>query len=311
MKRRTRLARAFEGVGGRLAQRVHAAVHVGVQLRLVVLDGVEHRARALRGGGAVEVDQRLAVHSLREERESRRARAAASAAPRCDRSWPGRRGALMPAAPRRCVAELAGGGAARRRAAAPGARWRAARRRGRPTSAARARSRGRGRATAGRTAAFSSSRPVVAPCAAWTSSVWISSRGRRSISAPLPSIRPRSDCATRAPARRGGHLHVGAAGDVRAVAWRCRGTAARCACAARRGRTRSSRSSDCGPGARPRARATAQRGVRAGQLHQRSAAGAAGGAAAAVRAAGRRRLRRARPRACRAAAHRSAHCCRR
>ncbi len=69
------LARAFKGCGGRLAQGVHAAVHVRMRVRLVVLHRAQHRQRALRGGGAVQIHQRLAVDARGEDREVARARA--------------------------------------------------------------------------------------------------------------------------------------------------------------------------------------------------------------------------------------------
>ena len=70
------LARRLEGVGGGLAERVHAAVHVGVRVRLVVLDGAQHRQRPLRGGGAVEVHERVPVDLAARIGKSRRTRSA-------------------------------------------------------------------------------------------------------------------------------------------------------------------------------------------------------------------------------------------
>ena len=49
-------ARGFEGGGGAIAQFVDAAVDVGVVVLVVIAQGLEHRARLLRGGGVVEVD---------------------------------------------------------------------------------------------------------------------------------------------------------------------------------------------------------------------------------------------------------------
>ena len=63
------LAGAFEQVGRLLAQRVHAAMHVGVGRLVVVGHGVDHALRALARGGVVEVAERLAVHAHREHRE--------------------------------------------------------------------------------------------------------------------------------------------------------------------------------------------------------------------------------------------------
>src|SRR6202165_5605926 len=58
-------------VGGRrlLADGVDAAMRVGVVAAVVVVHDVDHGRRLLRGGGAVEVDQRLAVDSAAENRE--------------------------------------------------------------------------------------------------------------------------------------------------------------------------------------------------------------------------------------------------
>ena len=64
-----RVARRLEGLGGALAEGVHAAVDVGVVGGVETRDGVDHRARLLRRGGVVEVDERLAVHLLGEDRE--------------------------------------------------------------------------------------------------------------------------------------------------------------------------------------------------------------------------------------------------
>ena len=64
-----RLARTFIGVGGALAQRVDAAVDVGVVVLVVVVDGLDHRARALARSGAVQVHERLAVDLLIEDRK--------------------------------------------------------------------------------------------------------------------------------------------------------------------------------------------------------------------------------------------------
>ena len=44
-------------------------MHVGVLLVVGALDGVEHRARLLRRGAVVEIDQRLAVDLARQDRE--------------------------------------------------------------------------------------------------------------------------------------------------------------------------------------------------------------------------------------------------
>ena len=59
----------FERGGGAVAQFVDAAMDIGVVVLVVMAQGVEHRARLLRGGGVVEIDQRLAVNLLVEDRE--------------------------------------------------------------------------------------------------------------------------------------------------------------------------------------------------------------------------------------------------
>ena len=59
----------FVGVGRLLAQFVHAAMDVGVFGFVVADDAVDHGAGLLRGGGVVEIDQRLAVRGGVEDRE--------------------------------------------------------------------------------------------------------------------------------------------------------------------------------------------------------------------------------------------------
>ena len=58
-------------VSGRraLAQLVNAAVDIGAIHLVKLTDGIDHRERFLRGGGAIEIDQRLAVDCLLEDRE--------------------------------------------------------------------------------------------------------------------------------------------------------------------------------------------------------------------------------------------------
>ena len=63
------LAGALVGSGGLLAQEVDAAVHVGVLLRVVTPERLDHDRRFLRGGGVVEVGQRAAMHQPPEDRE--------------------------------------------------------------------------------------------------------------------------------------------------------------------------------------------------------------------------------------------------
>src|SRR5690348_8207375 len=48
---------------------MHAAVHVGVVFAVVTDNGVQDLLRLLRGGGVIQVHQRLAVHSLRQDRK--------------------------------------------------------------------------------------------------------------------------------------------------------------------------------------------------------------------------------------------------
>ena len=62
-------ARGFVGAGGAIAQFVNAAVDIGVVVLVVAADGIEDGARLLRGGGVVEVDERMAVDLLIEDRE--------------------------------------------------------------------------------------------------------------------------------------------------------------------------------------------------------------------------------------------------
>ena len=62
-------ARLFVGRGGALAQFVHAAMDVGAIHLVEMADGVDHHGGLLRGGGAIQVDQRLAVNRLLEDRE--------------------------------------------------------------------------------------------------------------------------------------------------------------------------------------------------------------------------------------------------
>src|SRR6185437_15835743 len=63
------LARAFEGGGGRLAEGVHATVDIGMLVALVMLHRAQHRKRALRGGGAVEIGERPSMHGRGENRK--------------------------------------------------------------------------------------------------------------------------------------------------------------------------------------------------------------------------------------------------
>ena len=65
------LAGAFEGIGGQLAERVHAAVNIGMQLPLVMRHRLDHRGGHLHRGAIVQVRQRPAVDLLVEDRELR------------------------------------------------------------------------------------------------------------------------------------------------------------------------------------------------------------------------------------------------
>ena len=65
------VAHALEPLRGGDAERVHGAVDVGGVTRVDAAHGLQHGVRLLRGRGAVEVDQRMAVHALRQRRELR------------------------------------------------------------------------------------------------------------------------------------------------------------------------------------------------------------------------------------------------
>jgi len=51
------------------AQRVQAAMDIGVFVFVIVPNDVQHRARFLRAGCAVEINQRMTVHALPENRK--------------------------------------------------------------------------------------------------------------------------------------------------------------------------------------------------------------------------------------------------
>ena len=57
------------GGGGALGEFVNAAVDVGAVHFVEAADGIDDRERLLRGGGAIQVHQRLAVDVLLEDRE--------------------------------------------------------------------------------------------------------------------------------------------------------------------------------------------------------------------------------------------------
>ena len=64
-----RLPRLLEIGGGEVAQVVEPAMDVGVFLSVGALNGVEHGSRLLRRGAVVEIDERLAMDLLRQDRE--------------------------------------------------------------------------------------------------------------------------------------------------------------------------------------------------------------------------------------------------
>ena len=64
-----RLAARLVVVGGALAQRVDAAMHVGVVVQVVVGDGVNHRPGLLRRRRVVQIYQRFPVHLLVQDWE--------------------------------------------------------------------------------------------------------------------------------------------------------------------------------------------------------------------------------------------------
>src|SRR5690606_20078589 len=65
------VAHVFQTLCRALAQRMYAAMHIGVVLFVVVTDRVDHRLRLLRGGAVVEINQRTTVHGLMQRRELR------------------------------------------------------------------------------------------------------------------------------------------------------------------------------------------------------------------------------------------------
>ena len=70
MRKRFGLGAGFlVGGGGALGELVNAAVDVGAVHLVEAADGVDHRERLLRGSGAIQIDQRLAVDVLLEDRE--------------------------------------------------------------------------------------------------------------------------------------------------------------------------------------------------------------------------------------------------
>ena len=66
---RNPLPRVLVGLGRAGAQFVQPAMHVGVVVLVIMPERSEHRARLLRGGRVVEIDQRPAMHLLVEDRK--------------------------------------------------------------------------------------------------------------------------------------------------------------------------------------------------------------------------------------------------
>ena len=66
---RHRLARLLVVVGRQASERVRSAVHGGVVLLEECALGIQHRSGTLRGRTRVEVDERMPVHLLRQDRE--------------------------------------------------------------------------------------------------------------------------------------------------------------------------------------------------------------------------------------------------
>ena len=62
-------AGGFKRGCGAIAQFMDAAMDIGIVVFVVMAERVNHRARFLRCGGVVEIDQRLAVDFLIEDRE--------------------------------------------------------------------------------------------------------------------------------------------------------------------------------------------------------------------------------------------------
>ena len=63
------LARLLEALRRRVGEVVQAAVHVGVLEAVGVIHRLDHRARLLRRGAVVEIDERLAVDLAEQDRE--------------------------------------------------------------------------------------------------------------------------------------------------------------------------------------------------------------------------------------------------
>ena len=68
-KRADLVARALIGLGRRVGEVMQAAMDVGIFGSIGVIEAVENGSGFLRGGGVVEIDQRLAVNRQREDRK--------------------------------------------------------------------------------------------------------------------------------------------------------------------------------------------------------------------------------------------------
>ena len=64
-----RFSRSIVRLGCAHAERVHAAMNVGVQVIVIIRDGVENDLWLLRSGAVVKIDQRLAVDALGKDGE--------------------------------------------------------------------------------------------------------------------------------------------------------------------------------------------------------------------------------------------------
>src|SRR5690242_4671283 len=59
----------FVVVGGALGKGVHAAMNVGIVALVIVANRIDHGAGLLRSGSVVQIDERLAVDQLMQDRE--------------------------------------------------------------------------------------------------------------------------------------------------------------------------------------------------------------------------------------------------
>ena len=64
-------ARGLIGVGRGIGEIMQAAMDIGVFVLIGMVHALDHRARLLRRGGIVEIDQRLAIGSFGQDREIR------------------------------------------------------------------------------------------------------------------------------------------------------------------------------------------------------------------------------------------------